>query len=199
MSLAAHLINDAASRAAHESFYRLNVTEWTASKLVPVAVSLILHGLRRRSRTVLGAAALSFTLRRYNEDVFIRERRLGDADMRARGDWLIDRSLGRHRERAVRVISDLALIDPDKAAMILAMTAAGIVSALSKTRRALRLGVLEMQGVVKSEAEGVDNADPDLVREIRAWVFAPPFYVRVWRSAIAFLRPQAGPEMALAD
>jgi hypothetical protein len=199
MSLTAHFINHAAAKAAKEAARRLEVRDWTARKLAPIAVSLVLHGLRRRTATIFGAAALSFTLSKYEEDLIVRAgRRFGDADVRARGEAFLDRALGRHRLRSVQAIADLASIDMRTATAILAMTAAATLSALSKARRDLKLGVTQLQGVLKSESAGIDYADPRVVKEVRNWVFRPSIFVRLWSRAQALLAPRPAREIALA-
>lgn len=183
MSLAAHLLNQAALVAANEAVRRLNIEEWPASKLAPVALCLVMHGYRRKTRSVLGAAGLAILLDRYPENLLRNQRRLSAADIRARGKALADRTLGRSEPRAVQALADLAAIDARRAAELLWMTAAAATSALAKTRRDLRLNTLELRGVVKSEAARVDETDPVLVGQIREWVFRPAFPQRMWLKA----------------
>jgi len=183
MSLAAHLLNQAASAAANEAVRRLNIEEWPASKLAPVALSLVMYGYRRRTRSVIGAAGLAILLDRCPENLLRNQRRLSAADVRARGRALADRTLGSDRSRAVQALAELAAIDTRRASELLSMTAAAATSALAKTRRDLSLNALELRGVVKSEAARVDQADPTLVAQVREWVFRPAWPQRIWLKA----------------
>lgn len=185
MSLAAHLLNQAATVAAHEAVRRMNIDEWPASKLAPVAVSLVMHGYRRRTGSVLGAASLAILLDRCPENLLRNQRRLSAADIRARGRALSERALGPNRSRAIQALADLAAIDAHRASDFLSMTAAAATSALAKARRDLSLDTLELRGVIKSEAARVDATDPVLVSQVREWVFRPAFPQRIWLKAKA--------------
>jgi len=179
MSLTGHLLHRAASQAAEEAARKLNIDENMAAKLTHVAIAIILEGFRRRAAGPLGATAFGFSLRQYREDVLVDPRRLSDADIRARGEALIERALGRHDDRATTVLADLSEIELAHARSILAMTAPAVVSALSQAKLELNLSPGQLSGVLKSEAEQVDGVDPNLVKDILAWVFRPPFVARV--------------------
>lgn len=183
MSLAAYLLNQAAEVTAREAVRRLGLEEWPASKLAPMALSIFMHGCRRKTRTLLGAASFAILLDRCPEDLLRNERRLSAADIRARGQAFVDCAIGANQMRAVDVLAELADIDRRRAAGVLAMTAAAATSALAKSRRDLKLNTLELRGVVKSEAARIDDADPGLVRQVHEWVFRPAWPQQIWLKA----------------
>jgi hypothetical protein len=200
MSHAARLLNEAASRAAAEGVRKLKIDRWTAERLSPVAVSLVLFGLKRNTVGVAGAAYLSFMLNRYREDLLAREHRLADPDIRARGENLLDDLFGGNLKRAVTALAELAGIDSRQSQGLLAMTAPGVISALARARRELQLNAMQVQGVIKSETADIDRTDPQLVRDLRDWVFRPSIVARLWRMiSYAVSLPFARPRMAPAE
>lgn len=187
MSLTARLLNEAAARVAEEGVRKLKIDPWTAEKLAPVAVSLVLFGLKRSTGGFLGAGALAFLLARNREDLLERDHRLADPDVRARGEMLLPELFRNNLDRAVIAIADLAGLDPAQARRLLEMTAPAVVSTFAAARRALALNTLQVQGVVKSEAAAIDRTDPDLVRELREWVFQPHWIRRAMKSVLSTL------------
>lgn len=198
MSLSAHLLSNAAASAADEAVHRLKLDPWTAEKLALVATALLLYGLRRKTRTPLGAAGLAFHLHCYREDLLANRSRLAAVDIRARGEAVLSRTFGRHRGRAQRAIAELGAIDPHHAAILFAMVAAASVSALSQARRDISLNAFQLQGVIKIEAARLDGADPALVSKISAWVFRPLWPAQIWEKMRARLANSAiSPRIAL--
>lgn len=188
MSLSGHLLHRAAENAACAAARRLNIDERMAARLAPIAVALVLAGFRRNTAGLLGAAAFAFALNRHQEDLLNKEGRLGDADVRIRGEAILDKALGRHARRGAIVIADLAGLDLARATALLAMTAAGVIAALAKARRDLQLSQAQLRGVIKSESARVDGADPGLMADILDWVFQPPFIIRTLGSAGEILK-----------
>lgn len=182
MSLVAQYLNRAASRTADEAVQKLHLDDWTARKLSPVAVSLVLYALRREAGNLVGATALIIALNCYTEDLLEDEGKLSGSDLMFRGETILDRHFGINRHRAAMAVSDLAMIDYDEAHAFLALAAAAVVSALSKARRELKLDIFQLQGVVKSEAAAFDRVDASLFAELRDWVFRPSMSGRVWKE-----------------
>lgn len=187
MSLAAHLLRQAAEISAKESTRRLGIDDWRANKVTPIALSLLMRGLLWRTETPIGAVLFAIRLDRYQEDILASQRRLSAPDIRARGRALSEGILGPYCNRAIGALADLGAIDPHRAAEVLSMTAAAAVSALSRAQRELGLKTFELRGVLKSEAAQVENADARLARQTSTWVFRPNWLSRLWdriRSAI---------------
>lgn len=167
-------MHQAAARAAHEAARKLDLDDDVARQLAPIGVAITLSGMKRNFAGIIGATALGFALDRSEEDLLTRHGRLSAADIRARGEALMDRILRRrHSARAVTAIADLAEIDTRSAKIFLAMSGAAVLSALAKTKRELRLNALQIHGVMKSEAARIDNADPSLINQVIDWVFRP--------------------------
>ncbi|WP_425408474.1 DUF937 domain-containing protein [Hyphococcus sp.] len=184
MSLSGHFIHRAVANAAHQTALRFGVERSIAAKLTPVTVGLILFALRRNTAAPLGAAGLSFALNQFREDLLADKKRLGAADIRARGERVFRKVFGGRSSRAVTAIADLAEIDPRNAASILAISTAAVVSALAKTRRDLNLSNSQTAGVLISEAAMVENTDPEILQQVRDWVFEPPLVIR-WLKGTA--------------
>jgi hypothetical protein len=182
MSLVARYLDQASARTAEEANRRLGIDAWSASKLAPVAVSLIMYALRREAGNVVGATALMIALNCYTEDLLEDDGRLGDADVLFRGETILERHFSINRHRATTAISDLAMIGYDEAQIFLAVAAAAVVSALAKARRELKLDVFQLQGVVKSEAAAFDRVDAMLFADLKEWVFRPSMGGRVWQE-----------------
>jgi hypothetical protein len=149
MSLVAHYLNRAAAKTADEAIAKLRIDDWTARRLSPVAVSLIMYALRRESRNLVGATALVIALNCYAEDLLEEESPLLGTDLLFRGETILERHFGINRHRASVAMSDLAMIDYDEAHAFLALAAAAVISALAKARRELKLDIFQLQGVVK--------------------------------------------------
>lgn len=182
MSLVAHYLNRAAGRTAEGAIQKLHIEDWTARKLSPVAVSLVMYALRREAGNVVGAMALVIALNCYTEDLLEDQDALGGSDILFRGETILERHFGINRHRAAVAISDLAMIDYDEAHAFLALAAAAVVSALAKARRELKLDIFQLQGVIKSEAAAFDRVDAALFADLRDWVFRPPVTGRVWKE-----------------
>lgn len=182
MSLVAHYLNRAAARTAEEATQKLHLDDWTARKLSPIAVSLVMYALRREAANLVGATALVIALNCYTEDLLEDENPLAGSDLLFRGETILERHFGINRHRAAMAVSDLAMIDYDEAHAFLALAAAAVVSALSKARRELKLDIFQLQGVVKSEAAAFDRVDAALFADLRDWVFRPPMTGRVWKE-----------------
>lgn len=197
MSLSGYFINRAVATAAHQTALRFGVAESIALRLTPVTVGVILFALRRYTANPLGVARLGFALNEFREDVLKDKKRLGAADVRARGERIFRSVTGRNAGRAVSAISDLAGIDPRNAASILTISTAAVMSALAKTKRNLNLSTNQTVGVLISEAAMVENADPQLLEDVREWIFRPPLVAR-WLKRITPERRKRKPAAAAA-
>lgn len=194
MSLAAHLLRQAVDISAKESVRRLDIDGWTADKLSPIALSLFMRGLLRRTKTPVGALLFAAHLNQYTEDLLANQRRLSAPDIRARGQTLTEEILGPYCLRAIEALANLAAIDPRRASELLYMEAAAAMSALSRTQRELQLKTFELRGVLKSEAAQVDNADPKLAGQVSAWVFRPGWFSRFREKTRAAVLQSRGAE-----
>jgi hypothetical protein len=182
MSLVAHYLNRAAARTAEEATEKLRIDDWTARRLSPVAVSLVMYALRREAGNLVGATALVIALNCYTEDLLEEASPLGGSDILFRGETILERHFGINRHRASIAISDLAMIDYDEARAFLALSAAAVISALAKARRELKLDIFQLQGVVKSEAAAFDRVDSALFADLCDWVFRPSFSGRAFKE-----------------
>jgi hypothetical protein len=189
MSLSAFHMRRAAAKSALQAARRLRINDAVALRTAPVAIGIILYALRRNSVSLLGPAGLRYALRHCQEDVLKDSRRLGAADVRARGEAIFYKVMGRHADRAVAAVAKLAKTDAKRAKLFLAICAAAVASALSETKRELNLSNNQTLGVLISEAAMMDNADPSLIRNVRDWVFQPPFLIRFLRKLVP--APQA--------
>lgn len=191
MSLSAFYMRRAAAKSALQAARRLRINDAAALRTAPVAIGIILHALRRNSVSLLGPKGLRYALRHCREDVLKDNRRLGAADVRARGEAIFHKVMGRHSDRAVAAVAKLAKTDAKRAKVFLAICAAAVASALSETKRELALSNGQTLGVLISEAAMMDNADPSLIRNVRDWVFRPHLLVRFWRRMTTPAPPAA--------
>lgn len=103
---------------------------------------------------------LKRVIRRNREDIFKTPGRLLAADVHARGSSIASDRLGRAAGRALDIIGVLAEIDRERAHYLLAMAAAGAVSALSYLERELKLTISELKSVLKGEAAAIERDYP---------------------------------------
>ncbi len=182
MSLSAFHMRRAAAKSALQAARRLRLNDAAALRTAPVAIGIILFALRRNSASLLAPGGLRYALKHCREDVLHDTRRLGAADVRARGAAIFQHVMGRHGDRAVAAVAKLAGTDHKRAREFLAICAAAVASALSATKRELNLTTGQTLGVLISEAAMMDNADPGLIRNVREWVFRPHFLIRLLRK-----------------
>ncbi len=191
MSLSTYYMRQASKKAALQAAQRLRMAEMSALKTAPVGLWLILQALRQNSSSPLFLRpGLRYALSRSREDVLNGSHRLGAPDVRARGDALFSKVMGRHSDRALEAIEKLARIDRKQARIFMSMCAVAAVAALAETKRELNLSTGQTLGVLISEAAFMDNADPALLQKVRNWVFRPPWWSRAWqRMRAPFARP----------
>ncbi|WP_375207557.1 hypothetical protein [Hyphococcus sp.] len=194
MSLSTYYMRQASNKAALEAAQRLRIPEMTALKTTPIGLWLILQALSQNSSSPALRPGLRYALSRSREDVLNASHRLGAADVRARGESLFFKVMGRHSDRALEAVEKLAKIDRKQARTLLGMCAVAAAAALAETKRELNLTSGQTLGVLISEAAFMDNAAPDLLQKVRNWVFRPPWWTQGWRYVSAlFTRKQESP------
>lgn len=101
-------------------------------------------------------------VRRNSEDILTVAGRLTAPDVRARGAAIAWERLGGGAERALEMIGALAGVDRSRAEDFLAMTTAGVVSALAKLRREAKLNTRELKLALRAAATASEKAYPTL-------------------------------------
>lgn len=174
MSVAARFLERAVELTARQSARRLGLEARTAIVLSPVAISLVLHGLRHNTSSLIDATLFGFALDGFSSDILDNDgRRLGDADIGACGEGVLARAFGARRHRAVIVLARFAETDVETARRFLAMAGAATAAALAGARRTAWFSPRQLQAVIAWESEGAPGADPALVRHVRRQIFRP--------------------------
>ncbi len=199
MALSTLHMRQAARKAALQAARGMGIEETRAMRAAPVALWLVLYALGRNSTSPFLLTGLRpglrYALNRCREDVF-KTGRLGASDVKARGEALVLKVMGRHAPRAVRAVESLAGTDERRARAFLGVCAVAAIRALSETKGELNLTVEQTIGVLMSEAALLDNADPSFMPKMRDWVFRPPFWSRPFAKMATLFRRPAGRESA---
>ncbi len=161
MSLMDQLTKVVAAQISGPAAQKTGLSESMAAKLAPMAMAVVMNGLKKNASDRPGAEALASALDNHDGGLLDRPEAVADDAVIDDGRRILGHVLGAKREDAERQLASAAGgLDQSQAGALLAMAAPAVLGALGKARREQNLDVSALTDLVKTEGQRAREAAP---------------------------------------
>ncbi len=161
MSLMDQLTQVVASQITGAAAQKAGISESMAAKLAPMAMAVVMNGLKNNASSRQGAEALANALDNHDGGLLDRPEAVAEDSVMADGQKILGHVLGAKRGDAERQLASAAGgIDASQVSAILAMAAPAVLGALGKAKREQNLDVSALTDLVKTEGQRAKEAAP---------------------------------------
>lgn len=160
MSLMDQLTSVVVSQMSHQAAQKTGLDAGAAEKLMPVAMAVLMGGLKKNASDPQGAAALASALERHDGGLLNNPGRLGEDDVLADGQKILGHILGGKQAQTERALAKSAGVDQAQIGRLLAMAAPMVLASLGRAKREQGLDASALAGLVTEESVRVQNKAP---------------------------------------
>ena len=161
MSLMDQLTQVVASQMAQSAAQKTGLSEGMTAKLAPMAMAVLMNGLKNNASNPQGAQALSNALDKHDGGLLNNIGQLADDNVMADGQKILGHILGNNRANAEQQIAKAGGgIDQAQVSALLAMAAPAVLGALGRAKREQNLDASALAGLVTEEGQRAQKAAP---------------------------------------
>ncbi len=161
MSLMDQLTQVVASQLAPQASQKTGMNQNLAAQMMPMAMAVIMNGLKKNASTPQGAEALSRALDNHDGSLLNNVGRIGDDNVLADGQKILGHILGGKREQTEAALAKSAGVGQDQIGALLAMAAPAILASLGRAKREQGLDSSALAGLVTEEGFRAQKAAPN--------------------------------------
>ncbi|MEM9169242.1 MAG: DUF937 domain-containing protein [Pseudomonadota bacterium] len=155
------LVQMASGQAAKTADEKTGLSEGLAAQVMPMAMAVLMKGLKGNAASAQGAEALASALDNHDGAVVDDPTALQNDDVLADGQKILGHILGGKQAETERQLAQVAGgIDQSQISSILAMAAPAVLGALGKAKREQGLSASDLAGMLNSEAKEVEGKVP---------------------------------------
>lgn len=161
MSLMDQLTQVVASQVAQNAAQKTGLSQDIAAKMMPMAMSVLMGGLKKNAANPQGAQALASALDKHDGGLLDNLGAFGNDDSIADGQKILGHVFGGNRGQAEQQLAQaMGGVNQQQASSILAMAAPAVLGALGKAKREQGLDVSALAGLVNQEGARAQQAAP---------------------------------------
>lgn len=160
MSIMDQLTKVVAAQVTQAAVQKTGISQGAAAKMAPMAMALLMNGLKKNAATPQGAQALSSALDKHDGGLLGNLTQLGDDNVMADGQKILGHIFGGNRQNAEAQLAQAAGIDQSQVSSMLAMAAPAVLGALGQAKREQNLDVSALAGLVNQEGQRAQSAAP---------------------------------------
>ena len=164
MSLMDQLMEVASSQITKQAAEKTGLAEGMAAKMMPMALSAIMGGLKKNAASPQGAEALASALNKHDGGLLDNISQLGNADILNDGQKMLGHILGGNQQVAEETIAKAAGgVSTSQAKDLMAMIAPVVLASLGKAKKEQGLDISALAGLVQNEgAQAQQKAGSEL-------------------------------------
>ena len=160
MSLMDQLTQVVASQLAPQASQKTGMNQNLAAQMMPMAMAVIMNGLKKNASTPQGAEALSRALENHDGSLLNNVSKIGDDNVLADGQKILGHILGGKRGQTEAALAKSAGVNQDQIGSLLAMAAPAILASLGRAKREQGLDSSALAGLVIEEGVRAQKAAP---------------------------------------
>jgi len=160
MSLMDQLTQVVASQLAPQASQKTGMNQNLAAQMMPMAMAVIMNGLKKNASTPQGAEALSRALENHDGSLLNNVSKIGDDNVLADGQKILGHILGGKRGQTEAALAKSAGVNQDQIGSLLAMAAPAILASLGRAKREQGLDSSALAGLVTEEGVRAQKAAP---------------------------------------
>ena len=161
MSLMNQLTNVLSQQLAPQAAEKTGLNQDLAAKMLPLAMTALMGGLKKNASQPGGAEALASALDRHDGGLMNNAAGAADSAVMADGQKILSHILGGKQATTERALAKTAGVDQAQIGQLMAMAAPMVMAALGKQKREQGLDVSSLAQMVQSESAEAGRAAPN--------------------------------------
>lgn len=161
MSLMDQLTQVVVSQMAGQAAQKTGLSSEMAAKLMPMAMSVLMGGLKKNASSPAGAEALSNALDRHDGGLLDNLGQISNQSTLADGQKILGHILGGRQQGAEDMMAKAAGVDRSQINDLLAMAAPAVLAGLGKAKKEQGLGANDLARMVQQEGEEAKRIAPN--------------------------------------
>jgi len=162
MSLMDLLTQAATSQVTKSAAQKTGMSEAMTAKMMPIAMAVLMNGLKANAQKENGATALASALERHDGALLNQADRITDDNVLADGQKILGHILGGKQGQAEQALAKSAGgMDASQMGKLLAMAAPMVLGALGKAKTERNLDGAGLLGLLKEEGPRARQATPN--------------------------------------
>ena len=150
-----------ASQMTQAAVQKTGMSQGAAAKLAPMAMAVLMNGIKKNAASPQGAQALSNALDKHDGGLLGNLAQLGDDNVMQDGQKILGHILGGNRQNAEAQLAQASGgIDQSQVSAMLSMAAPAVLGALGQAKREQNLDVSALAGLVNQESQVAQSAAP---------------------------------------
>jgi hypothetical protein len=160
MSLIDQLVEIAAGQLSGPASKRAGVSQSATAAMLPLAMTVLMNGLKKNVASSDGAAKLAGALGSHDGGLLDDVDRLSNDDTLADGEKILNHILGAKRASTELALSKAGGVDQSQVASILAMAAPALLASLGRAKREQNLDATALSQLITREGEHAQQIAP---------------------------------------
>lgn len=160
MSLMDQLTNVVIGQVTQQAAAKTGLSESMAKQMMPMAMAVLMKGLKNNASTPQGAESLAKALTKHDGSLLNNVSRLGDDDVLAEGQKILGHILGGKQAGTQQALAKAAGVSSDQIGGLLAMAAPAVLASLGRASREGGLDASGLAGLVTEEGVRAEKAAP---------------------------------------
>ena len=161
MSLIDELTQIVSAEVTQQTSQKTGLNQNVAAQMMPMAMAVLMNGLKKNAATPHGAEALSNALENHDGGLLDNLGSLSDDNVLADGQKILDHILGAKRGQAETALAQAAGVKQDQIGSLLAMAAPAVLASLGKMKREQGLDASSLAKLVAKEGAHAQTAAPN--------------------------------------
>ena len=161
MSLLDQLSQVVASQVAPQTARQTGLDQGLAEKMLPMAMSALMAGIKKNASSPEGANALAQALDKHDGSLLNDIDKVASPDVLADGQNILAHILGGKRETTERALAKAGGIDQAQMSQLMAMAAPMVLGALGRAKREQGLDASALAGMVTEESVRAQKQAPE--------------------------------------
>ena len=160
MSLLEQLSQVVTQQAVGAAATKSGLSEGMAAKMMPMAMAVLMKGLKNNASSPEGAEKLARALEKHDGSLLNDVDRLGDDAVLADGKNILGHILGGKLSGVEMALAQAAGANPDQVKNLLAMAAPAVLASLGRAKREQGLDVAGLSGLLAEEGVRAEREAP---------------------------------------
>lgn len=170
MSLFEQLQTLAMQQAAPQAAQRAGIDQSLAEKLMPMAMTALMGGLKKNVSTENGAASLASALDRHDGGIMDNLSSLTEGNTLADGQKILGHILGGKQGQTTQALAKTAGVKESQMGELLAMAAPLLMGALGQQKRTGNLDISALTNLVSEEGAKAQTAAPSAMDGLMSFI-----------------------------
>ncbi|MEL6371136.1 MAG: DUF937 domain-containing protein [Pseudomonadota bacterium] len=161
MSLLDQLSDVVVGQMTSQAAQKTGLSDSVTKQMLPMAMAVLMNGLKKNTSTPQGAEALSNALERHDGSLLNDVNRIGADDVLIDGQKILGHIFGNKQSGMESALANAAGANQDQVSKLLAMAAPAVLASLGRAKKEQGLDVSDLAGLIAKEGVEAEQKAPN--------------------------------------